>query len=472
MKPWHLLVALVSSWALALVTQAAALKNVIMIVADDMGYADTGITGLKDFATPNIDSIARDGVFCAQAYVTSPVCSPSRAGFLTGRYQQRFGHEHNGFGPPPFGLPANQLTMGDHFKAAEYVTGAMGKWHLGESDEQHPLNRGFDEFVGFIGGHHSYFPDANRDAKTSKILDGRKPAKWDEYLTTYLGRRAVEFIDRHKDERFFLYVAANAPHGPLHARDSDLEKVSNITDSRRRKYAAMMLALDESVGEILKKIKAAGIENETVVVFFSDNGGPQQGDPSVNGSRNWPYRGGKAQMYEGGIHVPLFLKAPGIVTPSSRYDAAVSTLDLLPTLLAAVGRKPIDGTTLDGVNLLPYLSGEKKGRPHEHLYWRMGAAFGLISGDWKIVWPRREGGAPDNPEQPDFSKVQLYQLRQDAPEKQDLARQEPQRLEGMLATWKQWDATLASPLWGSKRPGTPATRRSDQERDPRTVPVP
>ena len=462
MKLLHLLLAVVSSWAMALMTQAAAPKNVIMIVADDMGYADSGITGLKDFATPNIDSIAKDGVFCTQAYATSPVCSPSRAGFLTGRYQQRFGHEHNGFGPSPFGLPVNQLTMGDHFKAAGCATGAIGKWHLGESTELHPLSRGFEEFVGFVGGHHSYFPESDRDADTPKILDGRKPAKWDEYLTTYFGRRAVDFIDRHKDERFFLYFAANAPHTPLHARDSDLEKVSNITDPRRRKYAAMMLALDEAVGEILQKVKAAGIENETVIVFFSDNGGPQPGDPSVNGSRNWPYRGGKAQIYDGGVHVPLFLKVPGVVRSGSRYDAPVSTLDLLPTLLTAIGQKPIEGTALDGVNLLPYLSGENKDRPHENLYWRMGAAFGLISGEWKIVWPRREGGAPDNPERPDFTKIQLYHLRKDISEKQDLAGQDPQRVETMLATWKQWDATLASPLWGSKRLVAATTRSTDE----------
>ena len=462
MKWLHIGLAVLSSWAMALITHAASLKNVILIVADDMGYADSGITGLKDFATPNIDSIAKDGVFCTQAYVTSPVCSPSRAGFLTGCYQQRFGHEHNGSGPPPFGLPLNQLTMGDHFKATGSVTGAIGKWHLGESFEQHPLSRGFDEFVGFVGGDHSYFPESDRIANKPKILDGREPAKWDEYLTTYFGRRAIEFIDHHKDERFFLYFAANAPHSPLHARESDLAKVSNITDPRRRKYAAMMLALDEAVGEVLQKVKSAGLENETVVAFLSDNGGPQPGDPSVNGSRNWPFRGGKAQIYDGGVHVPLFLKIPGVIKPGSRYDAAVSSLDLLPTLLSAIGEKPIAGPALDGVNLLPYLRDENKDRPHANLYWRIGAAFGLISGDWKIVWPRREGGASDNPERPDFSKVQLYQLRQDISEKQDLAGQDPQRVEAMLTTWKQWDATLVAPLWGSKKLGAATTRSTEE----------
>ncbi len=425
---------------------AATPRNVVMIVADDMGYADTGITGVKDFSMPNIDSIANGGVFCRQAYVTSAVCSPSRAGFLTGRYQQRFGHEHNGGGPPPFGMPLDQVTIANHFKAAGYATAAIGKWHLGQTDAHHPMSRGFDEFVGMLGGGHAYFPNANTK---EPILDGRKPAVWDEYLTTYFGKRAVEFIDRHKSEPFFLYLSFNAPHTPMQAREEDLAKFAGIEDERRRKYAAMMFALDEAIGKVLDQIKTAGIEDETIVVFFSDNGGPQPGDPSANGSRNWPFRSGKAQYFEGGIHVPMFIKIPGVLKPGTQYDQPVSSLDLLPTLLAATGKQPIADAPLDGKNILPHLKGEASGPPHERLYWRTGAGFAMIEGEWKIVWPRREGGSPENPERPDLSKTQLYHLREDASEKNNLATEQPDRVKSMLDTWKRWDGELASPLWGT-----------------------
>lgn len=437
------------------VASAASPLNVVMIVADDMGFADTGITGLKDFETPHIDSIAKDGMFCSRAYVSCAVCSPSRAGFLTGRYQQRFGHEHNGGGPLPFGLPLSQKTMGDHFKAAGYVTGAIGKWHLGESEEQHPLSRGFDEFVGHLGGGHAYLPKAGADNKGKsdehggKILDGRKPAVWNEYLTTYFGNRAVDFIDRHAKEPFFLYLAFNAPHTPLQARESDLAKVASIQDDRRRKYAAMMLALDESIGKVLEEIKSKGLEQNTVIVFFSDNGGPQSGDPSCNGSINLPYRAGKAQYFDGGIHVPMFIKYPGVLPAGSRYDKMISSLDLLPTLMSAAGKKPIEGVNLDGKDLLSYLKGENKDHPHEQLFWRTGAGIAVIEGDYKMVIPRREMGLPNNAERPDLSKAMLYKIADDKSEKRDLALSDPARLQALIKTWQGWESTLATPLWGT-----------------------
>ncbi len=451
------ILSLLAATLLAVNTVSAANPlNVVMIVSDDMGYADTGVTGLKDFATPNIDSIARDGMFCSRAYVTCAVCSPSRAGFLTGCYQQRFGHEHNGGGPPPFGMPLSQKTMGDHFKAAGYATGAIGKWHLGESEAQHPLSRGFDEFVGHLGGGHAYLPNAKPagpaqklDEHGGKILDGRNPAVWNEYLTTYFGHRAVDFIDRHATQPFFLYLAFNAPHTPLQARETDLAKVASIPDDRRRKYAAMMLALDESVGEVLAAIKAKGIENNTLVVFFSDNGGPQPGDPSCNGSINLPFRSGKAQYFDGGIHVPMFIKYPGVIPAGSQYDQMISSLDLLPTFMNAIGKKPLDGISLDGKNVLPFLKREIKGTPHEQLFWRTGAGIALIEGDYKMVIPRRELGLPDNAERPDFSKAMLYKIAGDKSEKSDLASTDPVRLQAMIKTWRGWDSNLVTPIWGT-----------------------
>jgi arylsulfatase A-like enzyme len=191
-------------------------------------------------------------------------------------------------------------------------------------------------------------------------------------------------------------------------------------------------------------------------VFFSDNGGPQPGDPSVNGSRNWPFRGGKAQYFDGGIHVPMFIKMPGVLTPGSHYDKAVSSLDLVPTLLAAVGKAPLKDVPLDGVNLMPCLTGANANAPHDRLYWRTGAGFALIDGDWKIVWPRRENGLPENPERPDLTRTELYHLSGDKAEKTNLASQDSQRLSTMLSVWQKWDSELASPLWGTwkQKPAT------------------
>ena len=433
-------------------TVVAQTRNVVMIVADDMGYADSGITGVKDFETPHIDSISRDGVFLRQAYVTAAVCSPSRAGFLTGRYQQRFGHEHNGGGGLPFGLPLDQKTMADHFKAAGFATGAIGKWHLGQTPDHHPMSRGFDEFVGHLGGGHPYYPESDREAGRSreeKILDGREPAEWDEYLTDYFGDRAVDFIERHADEPFFLYLSFNAPHTPMQAKDEDLEKVTHIEDDRRRKYAAMMIAMDRAIGKTLQALDDAGVADETTIVFFSDNGGPRPGDPSVNGSQNWPYRSGKAQYFEGGVRVPMFLKVPGVVEPGTRYNRAVSSLDLLPTLLASVGKTPLEQVELDGVNLLPYLTGEKEEAPHERIYFRTGAGVGVIEGDYKMVVFRREQGLPDNPERPDLAKAKLFNLADDPEEKNELSTQMPDRFDALIEVWKTWDETLGQPLWGT-----------------------
>jgi arylsulfatase A-like enzyme len=437
-------------WAAALLGSAAAIAkpvNVVMIVADDMGYADLGVTGCKDFATPNLDSIANSGVRFTQSYVTAAVCSPSRAGFMSGQYQQRFGHEHNGGGPDPFGVPTNVKLMPEHFKAAGYKTGMVGKWHLGESPGKTPLDRGFDSFVGMLGGGHAFDPPT--DPTKNQILDGRQPAKWDTYLTTYLGERSVEFVRNNASEPFFLYIAFNAPHTPMQARESDMPALAHIEDGRRRKYASMMIAMDEAVGKVLAELKATGVDQNTMIVFFSDNGGPQKGDPSVNGSINRPLRSGKAQAYEGGIRVPMLMSLPGVIPAGTTYDKPVISLDLLPTFMAAIGKAPIEGTPLDGVNLLPFVTGANTGRPHDRLYWRLGAAVALIEGDYKLVYPRREGGLEENPERVDLAKTELYDVAKDPRETTNLAATQPEKYEQMKTTWKAWESTLAKPLWGT-----------------------
>lgn len=451
MRKWQSAI-LRAALSVAMVTGGVAAEpvNVVMIVADDMGYADLGVTGCEDFATPRIDSIAQSGVRFTRAYVTAAVCSPSRAGFLSGQYQQRFGHEHNGNGPDPFGLPTHVTIMPQHFKAAGYTTGLVGKWHLGESRGKQPLDRGFDWFVGHLEGGHPYnVPTDFEDPKQNRILEGRSPVKWNSYLTTYFGERAAEFIHKNAQQPFFLFLSFNAPHTPMHPRESDMPGLAHIKDERRRKYASMMIAMDEAVGIVLDQLKSEGLDDNTLIVFFSDNGGPQPGDPSVNGSINRPLRSGKAQTFEGGIRVPMLMSLPGVISPGSTYDKPVSTLDLLPTFMAAINGAPIDGTTLDGVNLLPFLTGKQDGVPHERLYWRLGAAMALIDGDMKLVHPRREGGLETNPERVDLSKTLLFDLANDKSEKTNLAAQQPQHYERMKQTWLQWDATLAKPLWGS-----------------------
>jgi arylsulfatase A-like enzyme len=443
---------LLSAFALAMVSSSSVAQsvNVVMIVADDMGYADLGVTGCKDFATPRIDSIAQSGVRFTRAYVTAAVCSPSRAGFITGQYQQRFGHEHNGSGPEPFGLPTNVTTMPQHFRAAGYTTGLVGKWHLGESPGKQPLDRGFDWFVGHLEGGHKYnVPSDLKDPKQNKILDGRVPAKWNSYLTTYFGERSAEFIRINSKQPFFLYLSFNAPHTPMQPRETDMAALAHIKDERRRKYASMMLAMDEAVGKVIDQLKAEGVYDNTLIVFFSDNGGPQKGDPSANGSINRPLRSGKAQTHEGGIRVPMLMSLPGVISPGSIYEKPVSSLDLLPTFMAAIGKAPIDGTTLDGVNLLPFLAGTHTGVPHERLYWRLGASMAMIEGDFKLVHPRREGGLEANPERVDLSKTELYDLSKDPSETTNLAARDLRRHEQMKRTWQEWESTLAKPIWGT-----------------------
>ncbi len=264
--------------------------NIVVIVADDLGYADVGFQGCKDIPTPNIDALARAGVRCTNGYVSCPVCSPTRAGLITGRYQQRFGHEFN---PGPtrtddsFGLPLSQVTLADRLKRAGYATGIVGKWHLGFVPKYQPQKRGFDEFFGFLGGAHSYL---NMKADMNlPILRGTEPVTEQGYLTDAFAREATAFIERHKDEPFFLYLTFNAVHNPLETAEKYLKRFPSIDDPKRRKYAAMLSAMDDGIGQVLAKINELKLDDQTLVFFISDNGGP----PGANSSRNDPLRGAK-----------------------------------------------------------------------------------------------------------------------------------------------------------------------------------
>jgi arylsulfatase A-like enzyme len=434
-----------------LAADAARKPNVLVIVADDLGYADLGFQGCKDVPTPNLDALARGGIRCSSGYVSGPYCSPTRAGLLTGRYQQRYGHEFNPGAPNPQnlaqGLSLKETTLADRLKAAGYRTGLVGKWHLGHAAEFRPQKRGFEEFFGFLGGAHSYLKAGAGD---NAIFRGNEPANEKEYLTDAFGREAVAFIDRHAKEPFYLQLTFNAVHGPLEAADKYLKRFPDIKDEKRQKYAGMLSAMDDAVGAVVGKLRSAGVEDNTLVVFLSDNGGPEQ----VNASDNGPLHGGKATTWEGGVRVPFVLHWKAGLPAGKVYDQPLIQLDVLPTVLAAAGVSAGEGAALDGVNLLPYLRGEKAAAPHEALYWRFGGQMAVRAGDWKLVKAAEGGGraggggAALRREKATVEGAKLFNLRDDIGEATDLAAKQPEKVKELAALWQAWDATLVPPAWG------------------------
>ena len=428
------------AWIVLLVAAAwsaiAAAKppNIVVIVGDDMGYADVGFHGCRDIPTPHLDALAASGMVCSNGYVSGPYCSPTRAGLLTGRYQQRFGHEFNSGGPGG-GLPVGETTLASRLQKAGFSTAAIGKWHLGEKPEFHPLARGFDEFYGFLGGSHRYL---DHQKKANTLLRGRDSVNEPDYLTDAFGREACRFLDRVRNRPFFLSLAFNAVHTPLEADAPRLEKFAGIADPVRRTYAAMMAALDENVGCVIDKLRTLGIERETLVFFFSDNGGPTMPRTTLNGSSNAPLRGSKRQTLEGGVRVPFVVSWTGTIPPG-RFEHPVIQLDVAPTVLAAAGID-VQENAFDGVDLLPFLTGAAQGRPHETLYWRFGAQMAIRRGDWKLV---RYGADETIFTQERWPK--LYRLSDDIGESRDLAATEPGKVAELEDAWAAWNAELPSP---------------------------
>lgn len=443
MTRWSVLIAAIAVLVFAADTLQAQVRrpNIVVIVGDDMGYGDVGFHGCNDIPTPHLDALAKSGVRCTNGYVSGPYCSPTRAGLMTGRYQQRFGHEFNPGGGPELGLPLSETTFADRLRSVGYATGLVGKWHLGGADRFQPQRRGFDEFFGFLGGAHSYFSE-KRGGRT--ILRGTQAADESEYLTDAFGREAVAFIDRHKAKPFFLYLAFNAVHTPMHATDERLKRFASIADKQRRTYAAMMSAMDDNIGRVLDKLRAEKLDENTLITFISDNGGPTMQGTTMNGSINSPLRGSKRTTLEGGIRVPFLLAWKGTLPAGKVYESPVIQLDLLPTALAAAGVEAQPAAKLDGVNLLPFLSGKATGNPHETLLWRFGQQMAIRHGDWKLV---RYDTAADGTK-PGVTKHKLYNLADDIGESHDLAADKPDKVKELETLWKKWDAELAKPLWG------------------------
>ncbi len=418
--------------------------NIIVIISDDMGYADIGCHGCRDIATPNIDSVAQNGIRFTNGYVSCPVCSPTRAGLMTGRYQQRFGHEFN-TGPPPgglreqVGLPLTEVTMADVLKSAGYVTGAVGKWHLGIAPHFHPFKRGFDEFFGFLHGGHSYIDPSL--GTFNPILRGTEPVDEKEYLTDAFSREAVAFVERHHNEPFFLYLAYNAVHTPMQAPQRYKGSFKHITNPKRQVYAGMLTAMDEGIGKVLAKLRELGLEEDTLLFFVNDNGGPT----GANGSRNDPLRATKGTMYEGGIRVPFMVQWPGRLKAGRVYNHPVIALDILPTAAAAVGVRVPRDRKLDGVNLLPYLTGKKKNSPHESLFWRSAQNHAVRKGKFKLVKMGGETG--------------LFDLSSDVGETKDLKAEQPDVLKEMEKTYERWNSQMIDPAWTIQRRKRKTTKK-------------
>lgn len=448
MKPL-VTIATVLCWVLSSVLHAQTTRpGIVLIVADDLGYADIGVQGFApDVKTPNIDSIARNGVRFTNGYVSCPVCSPSRAGMLTGRYQERFGYEANPIAAfdDRFGLPHDQVTLADVLRRAGYATGAIGKWHEGNIPEYRPLLRGFDEYFGFLGGLHGYMGKSIEQQGWNCIRRGDEPVDEREYLTDALSREAVSFVDRHRAQPFFLYLAYNAPHSPLQAPPKYLDRFRDVSDKKRQTMLAMLSAVDDGVGKILGKLRETGLEESTLVIFISDNGGPT----NENASRNTPLRGFKGQVWEGGIRVPWMMQWKGRISAGRVLDQPVISLDLFPTALAIAGAQPPAGVKLDGVNLLPLVEGKTESRPHETLYWRFQPQWAIRDGDYKLMHTRD-------------GLTRLFDLSKDPSEQNDLTSTAPEIAGKLQAKFDAWNAELKEPLW----PG-----RQEGENDPATAPA-
>lgn len=413
-------------------TLADERPSIVVLLADDAGWIDFGFQGGGDFPTPNLDRLADDGVVLGACYVTASVCSPSRAGLLTGRHQQRFGHEYNLPGTASRadgGLPLEQRTIADRLGEVGYATGIVGKWHLGLDDAFLPTRRGFDEFRGLRAGSRSYFgsPDLTDTDRAWERIDAtghtRTPEAEIEYVTDLIADESVDFIERHGDRPFLLVASFTAPHTPMHALPADLDAIpEDLAPRRRRQCAAMTVALDRACGRILETLRRT--DRNSIVVFLGDNGGATN-----NGSDNGPWRGMKGSHFEGGVRVPGIYRETG--GRSGRLDAPLSVLDLDATILARAGA---DTEGLDGVDLGPWLAETRTDRPRRRLHWRRGPVATIRDGDLKAI--RVEG-----------RHTLLFDLAEDPGEKTDLASERTGEVVALLARLAAWEHGLANPHW-------------------------
>ncbi len=484
--------------------------NIIVILADDLGYADNSVYPGGRFPTPNLKRLAREGVTFMDGYATAPVCAPSRAGLMTGRYPERFGFEYNDGGAQRalregLGLPVDQITIAQLLKEDGYFTGMVGKWHLGELPKFYPMNRGFDEFVGFLPGESSYIsptqpgvqlafgPLSNatlhrmlgQNAQTdARILERalvnyrlasriRNPGRIGqrlagsfyrhpladiiegpnhvvvhndhEYLTDYFTQQAVHFIRQRSRSRrpYFLYLAYNAPHAPLMVTEKYYKLFPQIKNHQLRVYAAMIAALDDGIGRVLDAVAQSGESRNTIIFFASDNGCAEY-IPGLCTCA--PLRGGKLTYYEGGIRVPFIMSWPGHIRGNRVYRQPVSLMDVLPTAIAAAGGKLPADRTYDGVNLIPNLRGKVSGEPHPTLFWQAKPLVAVRHGRWKL-WETQ--GV--NTGVYGHYKL-LFNLQDDLDERTNLATRDPAKVKTLESLIRQWERSVVAPLWPTKHP--------------------
>ncbi|MGJ8681363.1 sulfatase family protein [Paraglaciecola sp.] len=430
--------------------------NILVIMADDLGYADLGFTGAKDIFTPNLDALANNGVIMNNGYVTHPVCGPSRAGLITGRYQARFGMEinvTNSFYDEFSGLPLTEQTFATRLKKSGYETGIVGKWHLGGNQKYHPHNRGFDYFFGFLAGGHTYFP--KNVTTTTPLWSEKNPkqthysanegsiwplqrndntAEFTEYLTTQLSRDAAKFVS-DAEKPFMLYLAYNAPHLPLEAPAATIKKYSHIKNKTRQIYAAMVDEMDRGIGMVVDSLKASGKFDNTLIFFLSDNGAaaPLSGmdyKKKKKGklfSDSGKFRDGKGSMREGGSHVPFIMHWPAGIKKSGEFDGLVSSLDIAATAVA-LGKGDTSGHKLEGKNLIPYVNGDKQGSPHSALFWRREAKqWAVRTLDAKYLMNAKDQG------------IELYDMQNDPYEKNNILKNNPAKRKELAKLWNEWN---------------------------------
>jgi arylsulfatase A-like enzyme len=435
--------------AVVLAANAAQKLNLVVIMADDLGYGDVGYNGCADIPTPHIDALAKNGVQFSSGYSAYSVCGPSRAGFITGRYQQRFGSERNPqYRPadPSMGVPKSEKTIAEVLKPVGYTSKIIGKWHLGAHREtHHPLNRGFDEFYGHLGGSHYYFQKEMKykdsysltehreeiEQMRTWILNNHTPVAFEKHLTEQFTDEAVD-IDRHKENPFFLFMSYNAPHTPLQPAAEHLERVSHIQDENRRLYAGLVVGLDDGVGQIMNKLRESGLEENTLVFFMSDNGGKLKW-----GADNGVLRKDKGSSYEGGWRVPFLMQWKGVTKPSV-YDQPVNSLDVLATI-ADLSGAPLDPEKpLDGVNLIPYVTGAKQGPPHKAIFLRGEGSEGTYAvrmGDHKIITYNGGRGR------------EMYNLKNDISEENNIIKAFPERFKEIDHVRAEWSKGLIEPAY-------------------------
>jgi arylsulfatase A-like enzyme len=448
---------------LAVLSAAAQNPNIVVILADDMGWGDVGYHGFSDVHTPNIDKLAKSGTWFEQGYVTASVCGPSRAGLISGVYQQRFGFLGNG---EKFIIPLDQPTLAERLKARGYRTGMLGKWHVGYEKDELPNARGFDFYYGSLTGSHDYFKSSTDPKEKKRSLlpiyrnDQIEPPLQErgDNLTRVYGGEAVDFIERNKDKPFFLYVAHNAVHYPWQAGDEDIERLKalKVHHEDRRFFAAMVLALDDSVGRVLQCLENHELTENTLVVFLTDNGTPRGHgveNPRPNRTRGTttmsspgPFNGFKGDVYEGGIRVPFLMSWPGTIPAGKRYPHPVISLDIAATAMGiSSGSELTQGLQLDGVNLIPYLTGKAEDRPHDVLYWRRGDDYGIRKGDWKLLWNDSRDGTGTE-------RIELFNLKDDPGEWKDLAANQPERAQMLQNLFDDWDSALPDSMAGIANP--------------------